>query len=133
MTTSGEPVYSDWAIPPGEGLLEEIEFRGISPQELAASLGLRVEAVNELIVGDRAITPDIAARLEITLGISAQLWLNLEARYRTILARQWKKTGGNKEDWTRWCYGRIIRQHREEDETPELATAQSGRPSPGTR
>ena len=133
MTTRNEQLYSDWAIPPGEGLLEEIEFRGISPQELASSLSLHVEAVKELIEGERAITPDIAARLEITLGISAQLWLNLEARYRTTLARQWEKTGGKKEDWTQWCYGRIIRQRKDEDDAPELATAQSGRPSPGLR
>ena len=121
MTTSNEPLYSDLAIPPGEGLLEEIEFRGISPQELAVSLGLRVEDVNELIVGDRAITPDIAARLEITLGISAQLWLNLEARYRTTLARNWEKTGGRKEDWTDWCFGRLLRKYQHEDAADRAA------------
>ena len=121
MTTSGEPVYSGWAIPPGEGLLEEMEFRSISPQELAASLGLRVEAVNELIVGDRAITPDIAASLEITLGISAQLWLNLEARYRTTLARNWEKIGGRKEEWTDWCFGRLLLKHQQEDAADRAA------------
>ncbi len=121
MTTSNEPLYSDLAIPPGEGLLEEIEFRGISPQELAASLSLRVEDVNELIVGDRAITPDIAARLEITLGISAQLWLNLEARYRTTLARNWEKTGGRKEEWTDWCFGRLLRKYQQEDAADRAA------------
>ena len=68
MTTSGEPIYSNLAIPPGEGLLEEIEFRGISPQELAATLGLSVDAMNEVITGDRAITPDIAASLETHFG-----------------------------------------------------------------
>ena len=121
MTISDELVYSDCAIPPGEGLLEEIESRGISPQELAASLGLPVEAVNELIVGDRAITPDIAANLEITLGIPAQLWLNLEARYRTTLARNWKKTGGRKEEWTDWCFGRLLRKHQHEDAADRAA------------
>ena len=121
MTTSDEPVYSDWAIPPGEGLLEEIEFRGISPQELAASLGLAVEAVNELIVGDRAVTPDIAVALEAALGISAQLWLNLEARYRTTLARNWEKTGGRKEEWTDWCFGRLLRKHQHEDAADRAA------------
>ncbi len=121
MTTSNEQLYSDWAIPPGEGLLEEIEFRGISPQELASSLGLRVEAVNELIVGERAITPDIAASLEITLGIPAQFWLNLEARYRATLARNWEKTGGRKEEWTDWCFGRLLRKYQHEDEADRSA------------
>lgn len=121
MTTSGEPVYSGWAIPPGEGLLEEIEFRGISLQELAASLGLRVEALNELIVGDRAITPDIAASLESTLGIPAQFWLNLEAGYRATIARNWEKTGGRKEEWTDWCFGRLLRKHQHENAADRAA------------
>ena len=133
METSNEPLYSNLAIPPGESIAENIEFLGITLTELATALALPVEAVNELIVGDRAVTPDIAVALEAAIGTPAQLWLNLEARYRTTLARQWKKTGGKKEDWTQWCYGRIIRKHREEDEAPELATAQSGRPSPSIR
>ena len=121
MTTSGEPIYSNLAIPPGEGLLEEIEFRGISPQELAATLGLSVDAMNEVITGDRAITPDIAASLEITLGISAQLWLNLEARYRATIARNWEKTGGKKEEWTDWCFGRLLRKYQQEDAADRAA------------
>ena len=121
MTTSGEPVYSGWAIPPGAGLLEEIEFRGISLQELAASLGLRVEAVNELIVGDRAITPDIAVGLANALGISAQFWLNGEARYRATLARNWEKTGGRKEEWTDWCFGRLLRKYQREEAADRAA------------
>ena len=121
MTTSDEPVYSDWAIPPGESLREEIEFLGILPQGLAASLGLPVEAVNELIVGDRAITPDIAVALEAAIGTPAQLWLNLEARYRATLARNWEKTGGRKEEWTDWCFGRLLRKYQQEDAADRAA------------
>ena len=121
MTTSNEPLYSDWAIPPGEGLLEEIEYRGIPRDQLAASLSLPVEAVDELISGERAITPDIAVSLEVTLGISAQLWLNLEARYRATIARNWEKTGGRKEEWTDWCFGRLLREHQREDAADRAA------------
>ena len=128
MTTSNEPLYSNMAIPPGEGLLEEIEFRGIPLQRLAASLGLPVEAMHELTNGDRAITPDIAAGLEATLGISAQLWLNLEARYRTTVARNWEKTGGKKEHWTDWCYGRVLRKIQIEDASERAAVLLNGHP-----
>lgn len=121
MTTSDETLYSNLAIPPGEGLLEEIEMRGMSPQELAASLNLTVEAANELISGERAITPDIGARLEVVLGISAQFWLNLEARYRATLARNWEKTGGRKEEWTDWRFGRLLRKHQQEDAADRAA------------
>ena len=121
MTTSNEPLYSDLAIPPGMGVLEEIDFRGIPRHQLAASLNLPVEAVDGLISGERAITPDIAAGLEAILGISAQLWLNLEARYRTTLARNWEKTGGRKEEWTDWCFGRLLRKYQDEDAADRAA------------
>ena len=115
MTTSGEPIYSNLAIPPGETIAENIEFLGIPVAQLATTLGLSEAATNEVIAGDRAITPDIAAGLEATLGISAQLWLNLEARYRTTVAKNWEKTGGKKEHWTDWCYGRVLRKIQFED------------------
>ena len=84
-------------------------------------LGLSVDAMNEVITGDRAITPDIAASLEITLGISAQLWLNLEARYRATIAHNWEKTGGRKEEWTDWCFGRLLRKYQHEDAADRAA------------
>ncbi len=96
MTTNGERIYSNLAIPPGEGLLEEIKCRGISPPELAAMLGLSVDAMNEVFAGDRAITPDIAVGLSNALGISAQFWLNGEALYRATIAHNWEKTGAGR-------------------------------------
>lgn len=121
MTTSGEPIYSNLAIPPGETIAETIEFRGMSVAELAVTLGLSVKAMDEVIAGDRAITPDIAVGLDNALGISAQFWLNGEARYRATLARNWEKTGGRKEEWTDWCFGRLLRKYQHEDAADRAA------------
>ena len=77
---------SNLAIPPGEFLDEELEARGISREDLAAAIGMPLEAVNELICGDRPITPKTAAALDNFLGLSALFWLNSEARYRLTLA-----------------------------------------------
>ncbi len=121
METSNEPLYSNLAIPPGESIAENIEFLGMPLTELATALALPVEAVNELIAGDRAVTPDIAVALEAAIGAPAQLWLNLEARYRTTLARNWEKTGGRKEEWTDWCFGRLLRKHQHEDAADRAA------------
>lgn len=121
MTTDGERIYSNLAIPPGEGLLEEIECRGISPSELAEMLGLSADAMNEVFAGDRAITPDIAVCLANALGISAQFWLNGEALYRATIARNWEKTGGRKEEWTDWCFGRLLRKYQHEDAADRAA------------
>ena len=77
---------SDIAIPPGEFLAEELESRGLNRQALATELGLPVAAINEILCGERAITPQIAAALDDFLGLAALFWLNSEARYRLTLA-----------------------------------------------
>ena len=115
MTTSNQESFSNWAIPPGETIAENIEFLGIPLHQLAESLSLPVEAVEELISGERAIIPDVAVGLEAALGIPAQFWLNLEAGYRATIARNWEKTGGRKEEWTDLCFGRLLRKYQNED------------------
>ena len=115
MTTSDQESFSNWAIPPGETIAENIEFLGIPLHQLAESLSLPVEAVEELISGERAIIPDVAVGLEAALGIPTQFWLNLEAGYRATIARNWEQTGGRKEEWTDWCFGRLLRKHQHED------------------
>ena len=79
---------ADVAIPPGELLLEELEMRGLSQRRLAALIGRPVQAINEIVKGKKAITPQTALQLEAALGIEAVLWLGLETRYRLILAKQ---------------------------------------------
>ncbi len=74
--------YSDLPIPPGKVLAEEIAARGMTEKELAVSLGISVQAVNEIIKGEMAITPDTASGLGRSLGISPQFWIALEADYR---------------------------------------------------
>ena len=87
MTNSSKELFSNLAIPPGETLDEELEYRDMRPRELAAMLQLSDEVMVGLFTGEHPITPEIAAGLEEVLGISAQIWLNLEAHYRETLAR----------------------------------------------
>ncbi|MDE2939914.1 MAG: hypothetical protein OXR67_13535 [Chloroflexota bacterium] len=87
MTTKGKRVYSDWPIPPGEGLQEEAEFRGISPQEMATLCGESVENIEAVYRGALEIAPDLAEKLEKVLGIGAYIWLGLEADYQETLLR----------------------------------------------
>ena len=87
MKTETSRVYSDMPIPPGEVLEEEIEARGMTQKELAARLGKPAQAVNEIIKGKKAITPETAIGLGKVLGISPHFWNALEADYRMTLAR----------------------------------------------
>jgi HTH-type transcriptional regulator/antitoxin HigA len=78
----------DWAVAPGEILLEAIQDRGMSQSDLARRMGRPIKTVNEIVNGKTAITPDTAIQLELTLGIEAAFWNNLESAYRAHLARQ---------------------------------------------
>lgn len=77
---------ADWAVAPGEILLEALEDRGWSQAELARRLDRPLKTVNEIVKGKAAITPTTAIQLERVLGISARLWTSLEAEYRHALA-----------------------------------------------
>ena len=79
--------YPDIAIPPGEYLSEEIEERGISQKELARLMGRPLNAINEIINGEKAITAQTALQLEEVMPeIPARFWLNLETDYQLTKA-----------------------------------------------
>src|ERR1700681_2386693 len=62
---------------PGEILLDEyLKPLAMTQVDLARSIGVPVQRVNEIVKGKRGVTPDTALRLEAALGASAQSWLN---------------------------------------------------------
>ena len=67
---------------PGEVLSEEFLLPlGISHYRVAKDIGVPSRRINEIVHGQRAITPDTALRLGKYFGVSARFWLNLQARY----------------------------------------------------
>ena len=87
-TNTEQELFSDLPIPPGETILEGIEYHGITRKELARKTGLSAQAVDELILGELPMTERIAEELEKSLGIPARMLIRLEERYRRTLARQ---------------------------------------------
>jgi len=81
-------LQSDLAIPPGEYIAEVLEEYGMSQAELARRMGRPAQAVNEIVKGEKAITPDTALQLEKALGLPAALWLGLESQFQLTKARQ---------------------------------------------
>lgn len=78
-------------ISPGEILEQDfLQPRGWSQRDLAAVLGRPIQAVNEIIAGKKAITPETAFALSEALGTSADYWLGLEGRYRLDLLQSKK-------------------------------------------
>jgi HTH-type transcriptional regulator / antitoxin HigA len=86
-TKPGHKYVPDYAVIPGETLLEHLDAVGISQAELAERTARPKKTINEIIKGKAAITPETALQLERVLGVSATFWNNLEQGYRTALAR----------------------------------------------
>lgn len=78
-------ILPDTAYHPGSFLLEEIEARGISPDELAAMMERPAGDVYEVVNEQAMISEGFARDLERALGTSAQGWLNLCTLYDRIL------------------------------------------------
>lgn len=79
--------YSYIATPPGETIREQLEDRDMSQKEFAARMDLSEKHVSHLLNGKVELTPDVARRLEMVLGVPAEFWNRLEAIYREQLVK----------------------------------------------
>ena len=70
------------ATPPGATIKEQLNDRGMSQKEFAARMDMSEKHISKLINGEVKLTPEMAVRLEIVLGVPAKFWNNLEAIYR---------------------------------------------------
>jgi addiction module HigA family antidote len=75
---------------------------GLSQRKLAELIDVPPRRVNQIIKGERAITPDTSLRLGKLFGQSDTFWLNLQQHYEVELAREtsdltrvqvWNKVG----------------------------------------
>src|SRR5574337_193016 len=78
-------------VPPGEILKEEIEARGWTQGDFAEIIGRPLQAVNEILMGKKAITPETAVLFSQALGTTPEFWLNLESAYRLDLLHKEKR------------------------------------------
>jgi len=68
-------------IHPGQVLEEILGEAGISTNALALALRVPANRIGAIIKGQRGITADTALRLGRYFGTSAQMWMNLQAKY----------------------------------------------------
>ena len=69
-------------IHPGEILFEEfLKPMGISQYRLAKDISVPPRRINEVVHGNRSISPDTALRLSRYFGLSESFWMNLQSRY----------------------------------------------------
>lgn len=67
---------------PGEMLLEEFLIpMSLTQRDLANSIHVPYQRINEIVNGRRGITPSTALRLAKFFGMSAGFWMNLQLRW----------------------------------------------------
>ena len=70
--------------PPHPGLTirhDCIEALGLSVTQAAKGLGVTRQALNNVLSGKSAISPEMAVRLEKAFGSTAAAWVRLQANY----------------------------------------------------
>ena len=68
-------------------LNEFLEPMGLSQNKLALAVRVPARRINEIVHGKRSITADTALRLARFFKMSAEFWMNLQARYDLEMAR----------------------------------------------
>ncbi len=74
---------------PGEAVREFcIKPLGLSVTKAARGLGVSRTALSELLNGRRGISPEMAIRLSVAFGCSAESWITQQAQYDLWRAMQ---------------------------------------------
>lgn len=82
-------------ITPGEILLEEyLKPMGISQNAMARAIGVSPRAINEIVLGKRAITPAMSIRFGAFFGQSDTFWhgLQVECDFRALAGQRKRLT-----------------------------------------
>ncbi|HLJ54915.1 MAG TPA: HigA family addiction module antitoxin [Chthonomonadaceae bacterium] len=74
---------------PGEMLRDEFLLpMGMTQRELAESIHVAYQRINELVNGKRGVTPSTALRLARVFGMSADFWMSVQLRWDLYHARK---------------------------------------------
>lgn len=84
MATNAKSIIPAVATHPGSVLKKELKARGIKQMDFAEAIGMPASNLSALIKGNRNVTESIAIKLEETLGIPFQNWMNLQNRYHYV-------------------------------------------------
>jgi len=66
---------------PGRLLNDDIEALGLTVAEVAVALGVTRQQLYRVLNGTSAISPEMAVRLELGIGTSADTWLRMQSAY----------------------------------------------------
>ena len=98
MATRNENPAPFMAVHPGMMIKPELEERGISQKDFAKMVGIQASHLSEVLNGKRALTTDLAVKIESAIGLPAKVLLAAQAQYE--LEESANPTSDNKEKET---------------------------------
>ena len=88
MATRNENSAPFMAVHPGMMIKPELDERGISQKAFAKMLGTQPSHLSEVLNGKRALTTELAMKIEHAIGLPAKLMLSAQTQYELELASQ---------------------------------------------
>ena len=80
--TKNDPVH------PGEIIADELEYQRLSVSKCAEALGVSRHVLGQVVRGERAVSPEMALRLETVIGKTVGAWLRQQAFYDEVHVRR---------------------------------------------
>ena len=81
MATRNENPAPFMAVHPGMMVKPELVERGITQKDFAKMLGIQPSYLSEVLNGKRALSTDLAVKIEEAIGLPAKLLLSAQAQY----------------------------------------------------
>ncbi|MBO6029020.1 MAG: HigA family addiction module antidote protein [Bacteroidales bacterium] len=81
-------VESSYLIHPGDIILDELEYLGITQKQLAEKIGVPRSQVNETLHGKRNVNYEFALLVQKALGIDAETLLKMQHSYDIAKAKR---------------------------------------------
>ena len=72
---------------PGRGLKRDFDALGLSTAKAADALGISRSQLHRIVSGESAISAELALRLEVVVGSTAEAWMALQATYDAAQVR----------------------------------------------
>ena len=79
---------------PGEILSDELAELGVSARVLARQMCVPRGRLAQVMAGEYGVSDDMARRLGLWFGMSAAVWMNLQAAYAAGMAQRPGSGGG---------------------------------------
>ena len=76
----------------------ELEERGISQKEFAKMIGTQPSHLSEVLYGKRALTTELAVKIENAIGLPAKILLSAQTQYELESTNIGAATDGNKHE-----------------------------------